>query len=143
MLLQWGQYYLFTRYLKPGEAVLIDGGVVHFSLPLFTSEYEAATIDDIREYIERLPQSDLLIFVNVPFEVCLKRVNERKRVPPKRLRSLPPNYIFRFIKNQVEAVNYAAQAAKQYGWKIRELDNLESIDKTSGRMMDFLKDMGA
>lgn len=134
-----GQYRLLHRYLQPNEAVIIDGGVVHFNVTLFTSEQDLPSVETLKRYVQSLPKSDLLIVVKVPPQLCVNRVNNRRQGLPSRMKGLAPELVPSFVKNQSVAVTAAVHEAQRCGWRVLVIDNTAPLAQVRNQLREHLK----
>jgi|GEM_PF-4085752 len=107
--------------LPPEEIAIFDAGLLHLSVSLFTSEKLPATAEGIIRYVRRLPQPDLLVYVNAPLDLCLQRLENRTL--PLRLQALEGEAVAPFVAHQAEALSTAIGEAQRLGWEIQQIEN--------------------
>ncbi len=115
-------YYEFLRtHAWPDEALVLDEGFVHRVVQLNASDVEEPDPARIAAYVNLLPQPDLVIFLQAPWEVCEGRVRSRGVWAPLRHKS-PPE-ISRYIANAHRVVNLTLGYIKSQDWTVIEVDN--------------------
>ncbi len=70
-----------AQFLSPrieeDRVVVVDEGVVHRTVQLFTSPFERADRDTISRYVADVPHPDVVVIVEAPPEICAERAIER------------------------------------------------------------------
>lgn len=115
-------YYAFLKsHTLPGEAVIFDEGFLHRVVQLFSSSVEEPERQKIAEYVELIPEPDLVVVVWASPETCERRIYERGLW--ERASHKDPAEISRFVANAHRAVTLAVDEGKRKGWTIVEIDN--------------------
>lgn len=116
-----GRYQFLRSRPQPDEVLVFDEGFVHRSTHLFVSAAEQLDPDQIRAYLRLIPQADLIIRIQAPFNVCLTRIHARGL--QTRLRKLSEQDINRFMANAEQVTNIVSQYLKNTGWHVIEVEN--------------------
>jgi thymidylate kinase len=82
LILHWfyyliGSYQFLKDQAMPHEAILFDEGFAHRIVQFNASDQESPSIDNILAYLDLIPRPDLLIHIQAPPEMCLKRILKR------------------------------------------------------------------
>lgn len=116
------EYHFLSSQSSCKDTVLIvDEGFVHRASHMFVSESERLDPDGIREYVELLPRSDLVIWVKTPQDICLDRIYTRGL--QVRLRNLTAQDIHQFVENAQQVVTIVRQFLNEMGWPVVEIAN--------------------
>lgn len=70
--------------LADDEILLLEEGLLHRAVNLFSWQMDGVRVDLVRQYLERLPILDLAVRVDAPMEICRERTLARGL--PSRLR---------------------------------------------------------
>jgi hypothetical protein len=116
-----GAQEFFRRHGAADEAFIFDEGQAHRVVQLFSSPVDVATSATIASYIRSVPAPDLLVAVQCPASVCLKRVTERGVWP--RLSSVSEEQLGDFITNAARVIDSAVEGARTSGWPLAEVAN--------------------
>jgi thymidylate kinase len=115
-------YYEFLRSAAhPADVLLLDEGFTHRVVQLHTSSVEAPAEPWIAAYVARLPQPDLLIFVQTPVAVCERRIYERGLWSRASHKSTAE--VAQFVAHAHRAVGLAVRQAREAGWAVIEIEN--------------------
>ena len=127
-----GEFFFLKSRSRPNEIIIFDEGFVHRVVQTFVSESERPDPDQVVEYLKLLPQSDSVILVKTPLDVCLARV--RVRGLQVRLRGLSAQDVAQFMANAERAVNVASQYLRDTGRTIIEIANNDDLDKCAAEL---------
>ena len=137
-----GQFYYFRGHLLPGEAVVFDEGLVHRAINLYAWEPGRLDQQAIREYLRRIPASDLAVWVSAPVQLCLERASARGL--PARLKDKDPEVVERFMRNSAGILALAAQTGER---PVLQVDNSSDLDAAvsaiQGKMKALVRTDGA
>jgi thymidylate kinase len=115
----------YTEFLsaqaRPDEAIIVDEGFIHRVVQLFTSDAEMPDPATISRYVNLIPQPELVIAVQAPWEICEQRIYQRGLWD----RSLhkEPAQVSQFVAHAHRAVNLTIACIKRQGWPLIEIDN--------------------
>ena len=116
-----GYYQFFTSNMDEGESVIFDEGFVNRVVQLFSSENESPNFDAVAEYLDLIPQPDLVVFVSAPREVCEQRVHSRGLWD--RFQEKDPLDTKKYLSNSWAIVNFSVDCLRQRKWKLIEFQN--------------------
>ena len=116
-----GYYQFFTNIVDDEEALIFDEGFVHRVVQLFASENESLNFDAVTEYLDRIPQPDMVIFVSAPKNVCQQRVHSRGLWD--RFQEKDPLDTQKYLSNSWEIVNFSVDCLRQRKWNLIEVQN--------------------
>ena len=128
LLITLGVYHFLRRHMTFGEVAIFSEGVTHRAATLFTSHQDKPSHKAIIRYMKCIPHSDLLIFVQAPIDLCVKRVTTRDEVI-YRLRDLGSDAVYSFIKHQSEAIISAVDEALYNNRPTIKIENTDSFNK--------------
>lgn len=115
-------YYAFLRtHLRRDEALVLDEGFVHRVVQLHASGVEILNIEQITNYVGRLPKPDLVIHADVPAAVAEERIYRRGLWA--RWQGKDRAEISRFVCNAHAAVDHAVAHMAHSGWPVLSIDN--------------------
>jgi len=138
LFLQMAGYHHFLRSrAQPGDVLVFDEGFVHRAVHLFVSEAEGLEPDRIAAYLRLLPQSDIVVRVQTPLDVCLARI--RARGLQVRLRRLGPAEVAQFVANAEQVVNVVSQVLKSAGWQVVEVENSGGLEVCAADLYHHLE----
>lgn len=118
---QTGSYQFLKTYGQAGDVLIFDEGFIHRVVQLFASESERPNLVRVAEYLDKTPKPDLVIYPNVPCEVCEKRVYERGIWD--RFMAKTQEEINRYFNNAHTIVTFAVEQIKAKGWNVIEINN--------------------
>ncbi len=110
-----------VRNARPGEALVLDEGVLHRVVQLFASPVERPDAAQISAYLDLVPPPDVLVAVRAPADVCFERVEARGRW--EALAGRDAADVATFVDNAGHAVELAVADARRRGWVVVEIDN--------------------
>ncbi len=116
-----GSYEFLKAQARRDEVLLFDEGFVHRVVQHFASAVETPQKAPVLAYLDLLPQPDLVIFVQAPWEVCERRIYNRGLW--QRFQEKEPAEITQFVINAHQIVGWAVEHIKQRGWTMIEVDN--------------------
>lgn len=116
-----GTYEFFKSHARPDEVIIFDEGFAHRVVQLFSSSVEVPEAQQIADYLDQVPQPDLLVAVRASRKTCEQRI--RSRGVWERLRDKEPDEISRFVSNAHLATDLAIGRAREKGWTVVEADN--------------------
>lgn len=124
---QVGYYAFLKAHAMPNEVLLFDEGFIHRVVQHYASEKESPNLIHMLDYINLLPQPDLVIYPIANQELCERRVYERGLW--QRFEQKSPAEVSRYIANACAVVEEAVQQIKRRGWTVIEVnnDNVERI----------------
>lgn len=120
-----------TRLGRPGEALVVDEGLLHRVVQLFTSTVEAPDPATIASYVALLPPTDVVVAVGAPPDLCRSRVRDRGGWD--RLAHRGTDEIDRFVANAHGAADMAVAEAEARGVRVIHVDN--AADQASAESM--------
>ena len=127
-------YYQFiVDHCGPDEIIIIDEGFSHRTTH-FVSECEKSDQGKIEQYLKFIPKSDLLVYLQVPLEICIERVQSRGL--RGRLSNLNAEELNTFIGNSIQALDYG------FGFLAAQGSSLIEVD-TSGKIESPIIDLEA
>jgi hypothetical protein len=101
--------------------VLIDEGVVHRTVQLFTSPVESAAPDTVRRYVANVPAPHVVVHVQADIAVCTARALERGARP--HWGWTHDSEIAAYISHATDAVRLTIDAIEQLGVPVVGVDN--------------------
>jgi thymidylate kinase len=116
-----GAYQFLTSQMQQDEIVVFDEGFAHRVVHMFASESEQLDSTRICEYLELIPRSDWVVWVQTPLDVCLERIYARGL--QIRLRQLGPHSVRQFMQNVEQAIMIASRYLMDAGWQIIQVSN--------------------
>jgi broad-specificity NMP kinase len=136
--LQTGARYLaFSRSSRLNKKVIIfDGGLAHFSVSMFTSEFEAPARDEISQYVKNILQPDLIIVVKSSLNTCLRRLEKREL--PRRIAGKDPKTIRAFVKNQLATVQLVSSIERKMKKNVVSVSNQSTREAASREISRLL-----
>jgi thymidylate kinase len=114
------------------DALIFDEGFVHRATHMFASESEWPNLDQVVAYLERIPQLDLVIWVQAPLDTCLARIYTRGL--QTRLRELETPEVTQFLANTEQVVNIAAQHLNNVGCKVIPVENKSDLATSTSEL---------
>lgn len=116
-----GYYEFLTKHAQSGEVLIWDDGFVHRAVHLHASRVETPNLQQVRTYLDLIPQTDILIVPCTPIEICEERIVQRGIWEHFRNKSRAELKQYLTSANQVVigTVNYV----KAKGWTVIEVDN--------------------
>jgi len=127
-----GAYETLLSRGKASGAILLDEGFIQRVVQLTASECEVPEAKTINTYLDLLPRTDLVIYINTPVSLCLDRVYTRGVWG--HLRHKSPEEIARFVTNAHHGVELAVQAILERGWPLVEVRNTDPLEWTEGSL---------
>ena len=126
-------WYQFLKYrLQQNEALIFDEGFVHRATHIFVSESEPLCAEQIAAYLEWIPRSDLVIWVQAPLDACLARIYSRGL--QVRLRNLETSEVTRFLANAEQVVNITAQYLSEIGYNVIQVENNSDLTTSTSEL---------
>lgn len=119
-------YQFLQRRLAAGEAVIFEEGLMHRAINIYAWEPGQLEQDDVVSYFQRLPPSDLLVFVLAPYDVCIARAEARGL--PLRLRDKDPLTVQRFMQHAQHIIELAEQVVADSDRAVLNVDNGDSLE---------------
>lgn len=116
-----GYYQFFINNQDEGEALIFDEGFVHRVVQLFASENESPDFDAVAEYLNLIPQPELVVYVSAPREVCEQRVYSRGLWD--RFQEKDPLDTKKYLSNSWAIVNFSVDCLRQKKWNLIEVQN--------------------
>lgn len=116
-----GRYEFLKRYARPDEVIVIDEGFAHRVVQLYASGNEEPALAHLRDYVNLIPQPDLILFPVVAADVCEARVNQRGIW--ERFAGRSAAELSRYFANAGCVVEFAVREMKGKGWLVVEVDN--------------------
>jgi thymidylate kinase len=126
------EYHFVSSRSQPGDVLILDEGFVHRAVHMFVSESEQLDPDRVRQYLELLPQPQLVIWVRAPLDICLARIYDRGL--QVRLKSRAASDVERFVTNSERVVNIAAQYLRDAGWSVVEIANNSDLSLSAAEL---------
>lgn len=130
-----GYYSFLSANIQAGEVLLFDEGFVHRVVQLFASPIETPDAAKVAAYAALIPQPDLVVYVNTPVEVCLKRIYERGVW--QRMQDRSPEELHHFIENANLAVTQMVAQLIAQNWRVIEVDNSQSELSTAQQSLSM------
>lgn len=116
-----GYFEFLSAHAETQEALILDEGFVHRVVQLNASGVETPNPAQIKAYVDRLPQPDLVIYAYAPPEICEKRIYSRGLWD--RFRHKEPEEIAQFVANAHAVVRLTVNHIRRKGWTVIEVDN--------------------
>lgn len=116
-----GSYRLASDLAEDDEMIVIDEGFVHRAVQLFTSSMERPASEEVAAYLRLVPKPDLLVFVEAPLDLCVKRVISRGVWDRVSHRS--DGEITDFVGNAHAALTQARAILTDRGWPMVVIHN--------------------
>ena len=130
-----GYYSFLSANTQAGEVLLFDEGFVHRVVQLFASPVETPDAAKVAAYAALIPQPDLVVYVNAPVEVCLKRIHERGVW--QRMQNKSPEELHHFLENADLAVTQMVARLIAQNWQVIEVDNSQSDISTAQQSLSM------
>jgi hypothetical protein len=108
-------------YGQADDVLIFDEGFIHRVVQLFASGNERPNLVRVADYLAKTPIPDLVIYPNVPREVCEKRVYERGIWDLFMAKT--QEEINRYFNNAHAVVTFAVEQIKAKGWNVIEINN--------------------
>jgi len=126
-------YYEFFRdHLRPGEALVLDEGLLHRATSLYTSVTEEPDFCAVADYVGLLSRSDLVIGVRASLDSCVARLHQRG----ENRRYFGKNLAL-FLTRATEIVEQVLQCVKDGRWDVIEVNN-EVLGSCAADLTDLL-----
>lgn len=116
-----GYYEFLTKHAHPGEVLIWDDGFAHRVVHLHASRVETPDLQQIRTYVDLIPQPDILIVPCTPLDVCEERIVQRGIWEHFRDKSRAE--LRQYLTSANQAVHEAVDYVKAKGWMVLEVDN--------------------
>ncbi len=121
LLRHMGYYAFLRRHARPNEVLLFDEGFSHRVVQLFTSSAEKPNPARIANYVDQLPQPNLLIYVQASTAVCIQRIYQRGVW--QRAQHKTEAEINQFVRHAHQAVALAVAHAQRKKWPVLAVAN--------------------
>jgi thymidylate kinase len=128
-----GYYQFLHRRMRPNEALIFTEGLVHRATSLYASPFEEPDAAEILNYVHLLPQSELVIWIQAPLDVCVKRVILRGADIRYVGEQLTP-----FVTNSAKAIEVAMQGIREMGWRTVQLSNNNMLNDCVAELRTLL-----
>lgn len=132
----WHQF--LTRRLRSDETLVLDEGFVHRATHLFVSAVEQPDPDRIAEYLQLLPRSDVVVWVEMSLDACLERVYARGIQKRLRLRGLTESEVAQFIAHAEQVIHVTAQYLEDARWQVVQITNEGSLEESAAALREQL-----
>lgn len=129
-----GQYAFLTFWAYQRDILVIDEGFVHRAVHLFVSESERIEPARVIDYLELLPQSDVIVWVETPLDVCLERVYARGL--QVRLRRLQSCQVSQFMENAEQVIDVAARYLQSAGRQVVRITNQGDLNLSRAELQE-------
>lgn len=116
-----GRYDFLRATAGDREAIVLDDGFLHRSVQLHASHSEDPDPRMVSDYVDLLPEPDLVVFVVARREVCERRIRRRGVWPHRR--HLSPSDISRYLRNAELVVESAVRRVRARRWNVAEIVN--------------------
>ncbi len=118
---QTGSYAFLKAHARPNEVLLFDEGFIHRVVQNYASEGEEPNLFHMLDYIDLLPQPDLVVHPVADRFICEERVYARGLW--QRFQHKSRAEISRYIMHADMVVQEAVEHIKRRGWTIVEVNN--------------------
>jgi Ser/Thr protein kinase RdoA (MazF antagonist) len=119
-----GTYEFLKKFAKPGEVLVFDDGFVHRAVHLNASMVETPIPENIKTYLDLIPQPDIVIVPCTPLDVCTSRVIQRGVW--KHFHNKSHEDLNQYLVNCSQVVEVTVDYIKSKGWTVIEVDNGKS-----------------
>lgn len=126
-----GRLLLAGRRVSDEHWVIVDEGFVHRAINLFGWREPPVPAEEVRAYVSAVPIQGLLVLVNAPPEVGLRRA--ARRGLPKRLAGRPQEFVDGFASTAHDTIHLAADAMRARGGTVVRVDNQRSVKRAAER----------
>ncbi len=125
-----GHYQMARISSKNKINFILDEGFIHKIISIFVSTSEnKINFNEIKEYILKIPKTDLLIYTHADLKVCKERIMARKL--PERLEGKKEKEVEEYLFRSQKALSFAIESLADSGMAIINIDNSSnSLDKS-------------
>lgn len=134
-------YQFFKKNLDPRFTLIFEEGFIHGrATNLFVSSEEEVPLSLLKEYLRKIPMADLLIHIDVPAQVCFRRLQSRGL--PLRLKGANNKEIIRFIQNSIIMTQEVLDFVKNHCPQtyLIEIDNTVTMESAVSTLQEKVKD---
>lgn len=134
-----GYYEFLEENLADEQSVIFDEGFTQKAVNLFVAPSQEPVWDFVDSYIEKIPISKLLIYVDSEKETCLTRINSQNK-GRIRMNDMDPQEIEQFIELSIKVCRYVVEAVQQKNRaeSVIRVDNNVSINESGDRLQKKL-----
>lgn len=110
-----------AAWARPDEVIVVDEGFAHRVVQLHTSSVERPDATTVRAYAAVTAAPDLLVHVDAPADLCLRRV--RRRGVWARWSGHTDAEIGEFVNNAKDTLDVLTAELEGSGWSVIHVDN--------------------
>lgn len=132
---------LLLAHRRDNEVIVLDEGMCHRVVQLFSSADEVADPEVVARYARGIPLPDVLVHVVAPVDVAYDRVVGRGIW--ERLADEDPGRVRSFLESSSVAISHLLETAEARNSRVIEIDNSTDVLPSGKAVLDRLRSSGA
>lgn len=117
------RFSLLSESLRKSDVVLFDESLTQRSVSFFSMGHAEVATSVVREYVRNIPRPDLVCFVRLSPEECVRRMERRESGVPERMRLNHDKSLLEQLTCFGQILLAAAAAHRERGVPVIEIDN--------------------